>query len=45
MFESALGVERTTFDFMQVVQMLELCPDCQALSRFDKNQYRYQPRR
>ena len=43
MFESALGVERITFDFMKVVQMLELCPECRAWSRFDKNQYRYQP--
>ena len=45
MFESALAVERITFDFMQVVQMRELCPECRAWSRFDKNQYRYQPRR
>jgi hypothetical protein len=44
MFESALGVERITFDFMPVVQMLELCPECQTASRFDKDQYRYQPR-
>jgi uncharacterized protein (UPF0212 family) len=44
-FESALGVERITFDFMKVVQMLELCPECRAWSRFDKNQYWYQPRR
>jgi len=43
-FESALGVERFSFEFMRVDQMLEVCPNCCRSWRFDKADYRYEAR-
>jgi hypothetical protein len=41
-FVSVLGVGRVTFDFMNVEQMVEMCPSCCTTLLYDKADYRFE---
>ena len=40
-FASVLGVGPSSFDFMRIEQMMEMCPTCCGTSRYNKGDYRF----
>jgi hypothetical protein len=41
-FPSVFGVGRVTFEFMDLDQMVEMCPSCCTTLRYDKADYRFE---